>query len=476
MEATASETSTPGSPHVPGRQRSGGVDLTTGSVWRHLVRLSVPMLAGSAIQTGYNFVNAVWVGRGLGTDAMAAITVSFPIFFLLMAVAGGLTQAAAIMVAQAFGAGETARVRQVVQNAAVLTLGVASAGVIAGVVWAEPMLRLMATPESVLPLAVSYMRLFILTVPCMFGLFLLSSLLRGVGDATTPLHFQMVALCAAAVLDPVLMFGWLGFPRLGLEGTAWASIASQGAALVALFVTLRRRQHIVCPDWVGLAADRKTTWSLLQIGVPSMLQQAMISVGMMVLTGLVNAYGPQALAAFGVAIRIDQLAFMPAMAVGMAASSFAGQNLGAGRPDRVRRAFWAGLALAGGMTLLAAIVALVMPERVLRLFAEDPTVISLGVGYLHRLALAYLMFAVMFVSNGIINGAGHTVATTFFTLAGMWLVRLPLATWLSNHYQRIEYVWLAMVVGFFVGMVLSMAYYASGRWARGRNAIPGIDG
>ena len=443
-----------------------GRDLTTGSIPRHLVAFSMPMLAGSALHTAYSIVNAIWVGNGLGTTAMAAVTVSFPVLFVLMAVAGGLTMASNILVSQTYGARDWAQLRRVVQNSVVLTGVVSLACVLVGHLVAEDLLRLISTPPEVLPMAASYLRIFLWSVPFMFGIFLIAAMLRGTGDSKTPLYFQASFLGLTAVLDPLLMFGWLGFPRLGLNGTAVATIIANCGALVSLLIYLQRRRHIVAPDWRHLRLERAVSWLTLKIGIPSMLQQASVSIGMLVIVGLINAFGKTATAAFGAAMRIDHLAFMPAMTIGMAVSTLSGQNIGARRYHRVNEVFRWGLLLGGGMTLLASLLALTIPGILLRMFIPDREVIATGVQYLRIVGAGYVLFAIMFVSNGVINGAGHTFVTTLISLIALWAVRVPIAAYLSRSMHRLDGIWYAMVISFAVGSALSLAYYLSGRWKK----------
>lgn len=424
------------------------------------------MLLGGFLQIAHSLINAVWVGRGLGPQSIAAVTVSFPPFFLLMSVAGGLTMAASVMASQAYGARDDAKVRTVIDTSCALTIVISLLCTVAGREGAEPLLRLMGTTSDVLPIAVPYLRLLVLTIPLMFGLFLLASLLRGVGDSRTPLFFQAGSLLLTVILDPILIFGWLGAPRLELNGTAVANFISQVLGLIALLWYLWRKGHFALPGRGCLTPSPTVAWEMIRIGVPSMLQQGLVSVGMVVLIGLVNGFGTVTTAAFGAAMRIDQLAFMPAMNVGAAVSSLAGQNIGARRFDRVRQIFLAGAALSLGMTAIATGVAVFFPEFILRGFLKDPEPIALGVEYLRIVGPGYLLFALMFVSNGIINGAGDTLATTFFSLIGLWLIRLPLATWLSRSWHSPTGIWWAMVISFGIAMVMSVLYYGNGRWMR----------
>ncbi|MDX9975216.1 MAG: MATE family efflux transporter [FCB group bacterium] len=443
-----------------------GVDLTTGSVPWHLVKFSIPMLVGSTLHTAYSIINAAWVGNGLGANAMAALTVSFPIFFLLMAVAGGLTLASSILVSQAYGAKDMVRLKRVVQNSLVLTGAVAVFCFVAGQLSAEAVFRAMQTPPDVLPMAVDYFRIFLWTTPFMFGVYFLASVMRGVGDSRSPLYFQAASLVVTAILDPLLMFGLLGLPRLGLNGTAWATIVAQAGAFVSIAIYVQKRDHIAAPDWRRLRLHLPTTILTAKIGIPTMIQQALVSLGMLFIVSMINRYGAHSSAAFGIAMRIDQLAFMPAMTVGMAVSTLAGQNIGAGRFERVHQVFRWGVALSCAITAVASALALSVPAWLIGLFSNDADVIVVGTQYLRIVGLGYLMFAVMFVSNGVINGAGQTAVTTVFTFITFWAVRVPLAAYLSHRMGTVEGIWYAVLASLVVGTVASLAYYLTGRWKK----------
>ncbi len=422
------------------------------------------MFGGNVLQTLSGIVNAAWVGHGIGDSALAAVTVSMPVIFMLVALAIGLTMAANILGAQAYGAKDTEYLKRVVGNSVVVTLAVSSVCVALGYFLAEPVLVAMQTDPKVLPMAISYMRIVIWTIPPMFGMFLMASLLRGTGDSKTPLYFQSLLIISNAVLDPILMFGWLGAPKLGLNGTAVASIIAATGALIALVAHLRAKRHIVLPDWIHLRFDWHTSWLLFRVGFWSGLQQAIISLGLVVITGLVNTFGEKSTAAFGVAMRIDNLAFMPAMTVGMAVSALAGQNIGAQRYDRVQQVFKWGILLGCGITSLGTIVMVSMPWLLLKIFTKDPMVISIGTNYLRIVGPAYVILAVLFVGNGVINGAGHTFITMVISLFALWGIRVPLATYLARHTHHIEGIWWSMAVGFAAGALISVAYYWSGRW------------
>ena len=445
---------------------SHGRDLTFGSVPRHLVAFSMPMMIGNFIQAAYSFVNAVWVGKGLGEAEMGALTVTGAAMFALLAVALGITVGAGILAAQFVGAKDTDGLRRVVQTSTAFQVIASLVVVVLGECLAAPLMRWIETPPDVLPMAISYTRWLLLLTPFLFGTFLIGSLLRAVGDSKTPLYFQAGGLLLTVALDPVLMFGWLGCPRLGLNGTAIANILTQAASTFALYAWLHRHKNVTMPDWKHLTMDRHTLWLVLKVGIPAAAQQGLAAFGFLFITGIVNTYGASATAAFGAAMRIDQVALLPAMGFSVAVSMMAGQNIGARRFDRVKEVFRWGMIFSGGITLAGTVTVMLIPGVLLRAFLNDPEAIRIGTAYLMIVGAAYLCFSAMFVSNGVINGAGQTMVTTLVTVFALWIVRVPLALALSHHFQRIEAVWVASAIGLTVGMAASLAYYYSGRWKK----------
>ena len=441
-----------------------GVDMTQGHVGRHLIKFAIPMLMGSAMQTAYSVINAIWVGNGLGKDAIGAIAVSFPVFFLLLAVAFGLSMASNILISQAYGAKNYSRVKVLINNSMVMTIVASIVCVVLGHYFAERLLLLMATPPEILPLSTSYLRMFVFTVPFMFVVFTIAAILRAVGDSKTPLYFQAGGVILTAILDPFLMFGWWGFPRYGLPGTVYATIFAQLLVMVLLIGYLAYKKHIASPDWFHLNPDWGTCWLTIKIGIPSIIQQALVSVGMLVLFTFINHFGHNATAAFGIAMRIDQIAFIPVMTIGMAVSTLAGQNIGARKFERIPQIYHWGLITSGGVTLLITLMAVGIPGILLRMFVKDQEVLQLGAQYLRIVGIGYLFLSVMFIGTGIINGAGHTFITTIMSIVALWLIRIPLAYYFTFHNNWLNGIWWSMDLGFFIGMLMSISYYLSGKW------------
>jgi putative MATE family efflux protein len=303
-------------------------------------------------------------------------------------------------------------------------------------------------------------------MPFAFLTFLAVSMLRGVGDSKTPLYFQAGSLLATAIFDPILMFGWLGFPKMGVNGTAVASVTMQGLGIIATYAYLHHKKHIVTPHWAGLSVEWPMLWLIVKIGLPSVVQQSLISLGMLFVMGIISGFGENAIAAFGAAMRIDQIAFLPAMTFGAAVATLVGQNIGASQIPRVKEVFKWGVIVCGGITLAMTTILVAIPHIVLRMFLDQGTALQIAVHYLRIMGIGYISFAMMFVANGVINGAGYTFVTTIISLVSLWVARVPLAIYLSHRMHRVEGAFIAMAISAFVSMLISQICYMSGFWKK----------
>ncbi|HBN09096.1 MAG TPA: MATE family efflux transporter [Cyanobacteria bacterium UBA8530] len=443
-----------------------GRDLTTGSIPRHLLAFALPMLVGNLLSTGYSIINTLWVGNILGGNAVGATAVSFPIIFILIALASGATMATSILVSQYYGAKDFSMVRKVVNNSYFISLVLSVILTVGGFLFGDSLLRLVGTPPEIFADASGYLRILVAGILFFYVYFLLTSILRGIGDTMTPLIFLTASTLLNAILDPLLIMGIGPFPKLGLNGAALASLISQIAAVLLGLYYINKKYPILGLHPSELRFDKQIVWLILKIGFPSMIQQSLVGIGAAVVTRFVNGFGATAIAAFGAASRIDSLAMMPTMSMAMAASAITGQNLGARKPERIKSIFKWGIILNLLITSLITILALCIPELILSAFVHDKAIISIGATYLRIIGPSYLLFAVMFVTNGIINGSGHTTVTMFITLAALWFLRVPLAAFLSRTSLGLTGIWLAMLLGFAFGTLMSLAYYYSGKWKK----------
>ena len=454
-----------------------GKDLTTGSISKHLITFSLPMLLGNVLQTGYQIVDTIWVGKKVGSDAVGATAVSFPIVFILIALAAGATMATTILVSQFYGARDLHTVEKVINNSFSIAIIGGIALTIIGLLTSDWLLGIMGTPPKIFDMASGYLKITLAGFVLTFMTFLISSILRGIGDTVTPLIFMGIGLVINAILDPLLIIGVGPFPKLGLEGAAYASVIAQAIALILALIYLNRKNHIVAIKLKSLSLNKQLTLLLFKLGFPSMLQQSLISIGAFVVTGFVNSFGEDATSAFGAAQRLETLAFFPAMSLSMAVAALTGQNLGAGKPERVKEVFKAGIIMTTIITLTLSAIIIIFPELLLSMFIQKPEVLEIGVHYLRIVGISYIFFAIMFIANGVINGSGHTTVTLVISSVTLIGVRIPVSGLLSKTALKTDGIWMAIVFSALTSMVISLAYYLSGKWKKPviRKAIPSED-
>jgi putative MATE family efflux protein len=444
-----------------------GRDLTVGSVPKHLLNFSIPMLTGNMLQSGYSIINMIWVGNIVGENGLGATAVSFPIMFILIGIAGGITMATSVLVAQFYGAKSLDRMRKVIDNSFALGITLSVVLTSGGIILSNFLLKLMNTPDAIFSMSSSYLKISLAGMILMYLMFTISSILRGIGDTVTPLMFMGSGVILNAILDPLLIIGIGPFPKLGLNGAALASIIAQGFALTFCLIYLKRKNHMIAIDFRKLSFDKHITWLICRIGFPSMIQQSLVSIGQAFVTTYVNFFGASAIAAFGAAGRIDMVATMPAIAIGMASTALTGQNLGAKKPERVKEIFKWALLLGTAISGVVAIFAFTFPRLILSVFIHHEPVLAIGVEYLRIVAPCYLLFALMFVSAGVVNGAGQTLVPMLWTLVSLWVVRVPLAWYLSQHTPlATKGIWIAMAAGFCVTSVVGYLYYLWGGWGK----------
>jgi putative MATE family efflux protein len=440
-------------------------DFTKGSIARHLIAFSWPMLLGNLLQALYNTVDSIWVGRFIGHEALGAVSVSFPIIFSLVALLMGLTMATTTLVAQHKGAGNMDAVRNTVANSLKLLAGLGLVASLIGFLARNWLLRLINTPEAILVHASSYLGIFLLGLIGMFLYNVGSAILRGLGDSRTPLKYLAIATAINIALDPLLIFGVGPLPRMGVAGAALATVIAQGISSVLVLRYLMKTAGILRFEAPFLKLDWGVTKLTFKIGLPAGVQQFVASLGMLAMSSIINRFGATVVAAFGAAARLDQFATMPSMSVGMATSALVGQNLGAGREDRVREIVKHAVTLTAAITGAASLFALVAPRLFFSIFTDNPGVLAEGTRYLRIVAWSYVPFALMFVITGVLRGAGDTVPPMIITVVGLWLVRVPLATKLSAMPGLgSSGIWIANAISPTFGLVASYAYYRTGRW------------
>ncbi len=438
-------------------------DLTQGGETRTIIAFALPMLIGNVFQQFYNMVDSVVVGNFVGTPALAAVGTSFPVIFLMISLVMGLTMGTSVLVAQYFGAKAMDKVRAAVDTGYITLFWAGLAMSIIGVVSTDSILRLLKVPADIFADASTYLRIIFAGLLTTFGYNAISAVLRGLGDSKTPLYLLMAASLLNVALDLlfVIAFGW------GVAGVAWATIISQGVSFAGGIIHLNNRNKLMRLDVRNLVFDRDIFRHSLRIGLPTGIQQTMVSLGMMALTRIVNGYGTATIAAFSAASRLDSFASMPAMNLSQAVSTFTGQNMGAGKTERVRRGHLSAVLAGAVISISVGAVVIIFGRPLMGLFTRDAEVMALGARYLAIVGATYLLFSTMFINNGVMRGAGDAFIPMINTVLALWVIRIPCAILFSGPLgMGSDGIWWSIPAGWLMGASFSTWYYLSGRWKR----------
>lgn len=450
--------------------RSGQPDLVAGPIGRTLFAFALPTLGSNILQSLNGSINAVWVGRLLGEDALAATSNANLVMFLMFGAVFGFGMAATILIGQAFGRGDVDGARRAFGSAIGLVL--AASAVVAALGWwfARDILTLLATPRAALPLAEAYLRVMFLGLPASMTMVLASMALRGAGDSLTPLWFMVVFVVLDALLNPVLILGLGPAPAMGIAGSGWATLLAGGVSLLALAAWINARDLPIRLRGAELAFLRPAaalTRTIVAKGLPIGAQMLVISVASLAMVGLVNREGVATTAAYGVTLQIWAYVQMPALAIGAAVSAMAAQNIGAGRWDRVARITRDGIIGNVGMTGVLILLVLLFDREALELFlGADSAAVPIG----RRIGLiatwSFLLFGATMVLFGVVRANGAVWVPLLILFLAMFPVRLGFALALRPALGA-DALWWSFPLGSAATLAGSALYYRYGAWRRG---------
>lgn len=436
-------------------------DLVSGPLPRAIMRVALPAVGSALLQLAFLLVNIFWVGRTLGSAALAAIsTAGFAVWMLLAVgemIGVGLTAVAARR------HGEGAHGLAAVAGGTTLALAVLI-GVVVGVVgWLlVPLLfAVMHTPPEVTELGRKWLSTYLVGTPLVLGFFAAEATFRASGDTRTPLALLLLSVLVTLVMDPVLILGLGPAPALGIAGAAVAAVGTRAlvGALGLGVLAKRRLLRFAVRDW-------RAALTVLRIGAPTAATGIFFSLVYIGLTRITTRFGTAALAALGVGHKLEGLAFQVAVGFGLASAAIVGQNLGAGRTDRARRAGWLSARYACAAAAVPALAFLVVPEAMVGIFSRDPGVIAVGASYLRIIAAAEITMGLEIVLEGSLGGAGFTVEPMLWS-GSLTAARIPLAAWLAG-VLGVAGIWWAISLTAIGRGVAMAALWRSGRWQRAR--------
>lgn len=465
-------------------------DLTTCSILLGVLSLALPTIGSSILHSIQSLVDMFFVGE-LGPEALAAVGMSGTVMMILATVFMGINISTAAMVSRAIGAGDETHANHVASQSFALTVLFSGLVGAAGYLGAPHILAALGAEPEVVDLGSGYLRIVFPGIFFMCASFVISGILHAAGDAITPLLLGILATAINVILNPLLIFGYLGFPALGVRGSAVATVIARAIALgVGVFHLLRGRLRVRL-SLRGMRPVFRSMWRILAWGVPSSLQMSIRTIMSLVLMAIVARFGTDVVAAYTVGLRIRMVGLFPVFGFAASAATMVGQNLGAGKPDRSQRSALTAAAVSFVAISSAALVFFVFARPLTGIFNDDPAVVSAGARFLRYTALGLCTASIGIVLSRSLNGAGDTVSPLVITLVMLWGFQVPAAIYLSGvteigsvaipftgYFESVAThdetgIWYAMVASSILQTIAISAWFATGRWKRIRLGVPG---
>lgn len=436
-------------------------DLTRGTPWRLILQFALPIMAGNLLQQLYNTADTIIVGNFNGQQALSAVGACASLTALFTALAIGFSIGAGVLISQYFGASREQELRQYAATAIVLMLAMGLLMSLIGVCSAGFLLaRALGTPEALLPLTLLYFRIYAAGLVFQFGYNIAAALLRALGDSKATLYFLLVSSILNVVLDLVFVAG-LG---MGVAGAAIATVISQIASCGIGFAYMHRRYALLRFSLRELRMDLKTAGRILQVGAPMAIQQSIVSCGFLFLQRLVNYYGESMIASYTVASRMENILMIPIIGIQNTMATFAGQNMGAHRPDRVSKGLGQGVLVSLGMTLILCLAQIAGIPLIIRAFQLDAGAAAICRLHLFSSAVAIPIFAVYFPANGMCQGVGEGFHATFYALLALGL-RVVFAYALhKTSLFGYTAIWWSQAMSWTITLVVCYVHFFRGKW------------
>ena len=436
-------------------------DLTRGTPWKLILQFALPIMAGNLLQQLYNTADTIIVGNFNGQQALSAVGACASLTVLFTALAIGFSVGAGVLISQYFGASREQELRRYAATSIVLMLAMGLLASIIGVCSARFLLdRALDTPQALLPLTLLYFRIYAAGLMFQFGYNIAAAILRALGDSRATLYFLLISSALNVVLDLLFVAGF----SMGVAGAAIATVVSQIVSCVVGFAYMHRRYALLRFSLRELRMDLKTAGRILQVGAPMAIQQSIVSCGFLFLQRLVNSYGESMIASYTVASRMENILMIPILGVQNTMATYAGQNMGARRPDRVSKGLGQGVLVSLSMTLVLCLCQLFGISFIIRAFQLDEAAAAICRLHLFSSALAVPVFAVYFPANGMCQGVGEGFYATFFALLALGL-RVIFAYALHNT-ALFGYtaIWWSQAMAWIVTLAVCYTHFFRGRW------------
>ena len=440
-------------------------DLTVGSVPKKLIRFALPFMFSTLLQTAYSMVDMMVVGQFVGSKGLSAVSIASQLMWLTTALCMGFSNAGQIIISQLIGAGRRQDLKKTIGTVTTTIFAAAVVITILGFVLTEPILRALSTPEQSFREAANYLRIAFLGTAFTFGYNLVSAVLRGMGDSKHPLIFVAISAGANLILDLIAV----ALLHMGTAGAALATILGQGISLVISLRYLYGRREEIGFDFRlrSLKPDRPTLRKLVRLGIPFALQHAAISISMLFVTRFINTYGLTASSTFGTGTKIEQIPWIVVNGVMVACATMVGQNMGAGRQDRMKQTVRVSAFICAGTAAVFVALFLLIPRELYSLFTADPDVLDMAPMFMLALAISTPATTMMCPYQAFIEGIGNAALTMIIALLDGFVSRIAISLFLAYVCDLGLMGWfLGYGLAAYVNTILSVIYYYGGFWKK----------
>lgn len=426
-----------------------------------IIAFSIPLLLGSLFQTLYNTVDSIVIGNFVNTEALAAVGVCQSPMLLLLSVMLGLSSGVSVLASQVFGSGKTDDVKDVVSTANGFFLLSVVPITVCALLMIDPLLTIINVQDAARGHAYSYLLVIFGGLIGAYGYNLNSGLLRGLGDSRSPLVFLLVACLVNVVLDLffVLVMHW------GVFGVAIATVIAQVVSWVYSIRHIKRHFPHLQYRLFSLRINRAHLERIVSLGLPMVMNHGIFSLGFVLYYRFVNGFGPDFMAGYTIAGKVENLTWLPISSLGMAAVTFAGQNGGAGNLEWLKKGVKLFLKTSIAINVLTAAITLLCGRWVLGIFSSDAAVVEAGYGYLTCVMPFYWIYAIIHILSSFMNGVGDVKVPTCITMVMFWLIRVPVSWYLSVHCSA-SLLHFSYPISWVVACTLTVLYFKSGRWMR----------
>lgn len=432
-------------------------DFTNGDIRKQLLVFSAPIILANLLQVSYQFIDSLWVGNLIGANALGSVAVASTVINVGLAFILGINNATLTILSQQSAKRDQEGLRRYLNAFVVLLTLLGILASIGGFVFAEGILRLLNIPEMMLTDATTYLQINSIGILFIIGYNFIGTILQALGDSMTPLKIVFAATLLNTVLDPLFISTF----NFGVNGAAIATILSQTiACIVGIYYVLKNK---LAPFKKISIPAKEEIFLILNLGIPSGLQSTVIQAGIAAILSVVNSFGPAVTAGFSAAKRLDSMIIIPAQSLGTAANSMSGQNIGAGKWQRVSKITNYGLLYNTLFMFVIALIIFTFADPAIRLFIQEPSALEFGTRYLRIIAFFYPFLGINFILNGVVKGSGAMYQVLILNVLSFWVLRYPATYFLSSIIGE-SGIALGMGLSFVLSSLAAYSYYKWGRW------------